>query len=418
MKLFKKKTDYSYYSSYTSKSRRERVDRVVVAAIAGVVLFVAIVAFLNLNRIKLMVKGYSFSTANEIVASFDSGEEKEILSHDKMDHILNWAHESSKVSLFDEYEKYWSYHKKMKYSEVVEFVDSVFNNQVPQLKSMGYDEKTIWSLLKKDASKSDMQYLIDNHLTNEATKEYRKVKGYKLKNMLAYIEKYKEVHDYNYAVNIVNYPFIVSSNGDANVKYEISNPDSLLTLVKKGFYLPEDYEPKDLVVPNVSVAPDCENNKLRKAAAKAFEEMAKAAEKEDLHLVLNSGYRSYADQTKTYKEFETKYGGQYAAEYVAIPGGSEHQTGLGIDVTAQSVVEGKKLVFGDTEEYDWVIKHCSDYGFIIRFEEGTDNITGIAHEPWHVRYVGKAVAKEIIKNKWTFEEYCLYKNVIPSFKKD
>ena len=114
MKLFKKKTDYSYYSSYNSKSRRVRVDRVVVAAIAGVVLFVAIVAFLNLNRIKLMVKGYSFSTANEIVASFDSGEEKEILSHDKMDHILNWAHESSKVSLFDEYEKYWSYHKKMK----------------------------------------------------------------------------------------------------------------------------------------------------------------------------------------------------------------------------------------------------------------------------------------------------------------
>ena len=105
----------------------------------------------------------------------------------------------------------------------------------------------------------------------------------------------------------------------------------------------------------------------------------------------------------------TKYGGQYAAEYVAIPGGSEHQTGLGIDVTAQSVVEGKKLVFGDTEEYDWVIKHCSDYGFIIRFEEGTDNITGIAHEPWHVRYVGKAVAKEIIKNKWTFEEYCYIK---------
>ena len=50
--------------------------------------------------------------------------------------------------------------------------------------------------------------------------------------------------------------------------------------------------------------------------------------------------------------------------------------------------------------------------------EGTDGITGISHEPWHLRYVGKKVAKEIKDQNWTLEEYCLYKNVIPKFKKD
>ena len=116
-------------------------------------------------------------------------------------------------------------------------------------------------------------------------------------------------------------------------------------------------------------------------------------------------------------DFERRFGGQYANEYVAQPGASEHQTGLGIDLTSQSVVEGKKITFGDTDEYKWVIKNCAKYGFIIRFENGTDGITGIAHEPWHLRYVGKDVAKKIVEKEWTFEEYCLYSNVMPKVTK-
>ena len=138
-----------------------------------------------------------------------------------------------------------------------------------------------------------------------------------------------------------------------------------------------------------------------------------AAKKEGLELVVNSAYRSYETQVAIYNDFETRYGGQYASEYVAAPGASEHQTGLGLDLTSQSVVDGERITFGDTEEYRWVVENCYKYGFIIRFEDGTDGITGIAHEPWHLRYVGEDVAKEIVKNKWTFEEYCLYNNVMP-----
>ena len=157
---------------------------------------------------------------------------------------------------------------------------------------------------------------------------------------------------------------------------------------------------------------------LRKVAAEALVKMIKDAKKEGMYLLLNSGYRSYEEQEKIYQETEQKYGGAYAAEYVATPGASEHQTGLGIDMTSQSVVDKQRLVFGDTTEYKWIVENCAKYGFIVRFTEGTDGITGISHEPWHLRYVGKKVAKEIKDQNWTLEEYCLYKNVIPKFKKD
>lgn len=424
MRLFKKKTDYSYYSSYNTKRRRGlRVDRAAIAIVAAIVLVVGIVVYLNFNRIQFLIKGYSWATTSEIIRSFDDGEEKEILSHDKMDHILKWVDNSNKVSLYDDYERYYQLSKKidrdMDYEETVDFIDEVFAGQLSYLSKYGYTSHVIWDLLEDGASQNDLEYLLENKLKNSTTAPYRKVKGYQLTKMLDYIEKYKEVKDYNYAVNIVNYPFIISSNGKPNKSYTISNPENVLTLVKKGFYLSEDYEPEDLVTPDEQyVAPDCGNRKLRKDAYEAMVKMIKDAKKEDLYLLLNSGYRSYEEQSRIYQETEAKYGGAYAAEYVAAPGASEHQTGLGLDMTAQSVVDKKRLVFSDTAEYRWVIANCQKYGFVIRFEQGTDGITGISHEPWHLRYVGVDVARDMIEHNWTFEEYCLYRNVIPKFKKD
>lgn len=421
MGLFKRKTDYSYYSSYNSR-RKLKIGRAVIAGIAGVVLVAAVIVYLNFNRIQFLWKGYSWSTTSEILSMFDSGEEAEILEHDKMDHILKWIDCSNKVELYDDYERYYAIAKKAKndlqYEEIVEFIDEVFTGHLKLLSQYGYSNSVIWQLLEDGASKSDLTFLLENKLENEVTEPFRQVKGYTIKNMLNYIAKYNEVKDYNYAVNIVNYPFIISSNGKPG-NYEIKNPDELLTLVKQGFYLSADYEPDDLVEPEEEyVAPDCGNRMLRKDAYEAMVKMIKAAEKEDLHLLLNSGYRSYAEQTKIYNETEAKYGGAYAAEYVAKPGASEHQTGLGLDMTSQSVVDGERLVFSDTAEYKWVLANCQKYGFVIRFEEGTDNITGISHEPWHLRYVGEDVARDMTEHGWTFEEYCLYNSVIPELKKE
>ena len=332
-----------------------------------------------------------------------------------MDHITNWIKQSPEVSLYDEYERYLTINKDMKYAKVVTNVDSIFKNDVPKLKSLDYSEKLIWGLLEEGATQDDFQYLIDHKYTASDIEPYRKVEGYKLQNLEGYMNAYNTYKNYNYAVCITNYPFIISSNGEPETKYTITNPSNLLTLVKKGFYLPEDYEP-ELVDPEIPVAPDCQNPKMTKETSDALTKMYRAAKQEGLELVVNSAYRSYQTQVETMADFVARYNTQYANEYVAQPGASEHQTGLGVDLTSQSVVEGKRITFGDTEEYRWVIKNCAKFGFIIRFEDGTDGITGIAHEPWHLRYVGEDVAKEIQKNGWTFEEYCLYNNVMPEVK--
>ena len=413
--MFKKRRDYSYYSSYSYEHKsRLRVGRVAIVAVVAVVLVVGLVVSLNLNRIKLLSKGYSFSQTSEIL-SLPTEDEDEILSHDKMDHITNWIKQSPEVSLYDEYERYLTINKDMKYAKVVTNVDSIFKNDVPKLKSLDYSEKLIWNLLEEGATQEDFQYLIDHKYTASDIEPYRKVEGYKLQNLEGYMNAYNTYKNYNYAVCITNYPFIISSNGEPETKYTITNPSNLLTLVKKGFYLPEDYEP-ELVDPEIPVAPDCQNPKMTKETSDALTKMYRAAKQEGLELVVNSAYRSYQTQVETMADFVARYNTQYANEYVAQPGASEHQTGLGVDLTSQSVVEGKRITFGDTEEYRWVIKNCAKFGFIIRFEDGTDGITGIAHEPWHLRYVGEDVAKEIQKNGWTFEEYCLYNNVMPEVK--
>ena len=413
--MFKKRRDYSYYSSYSyGHKSRLRVGRVAIVAVIAVVLVVGLVVSLNLNRIKLLAKGYSFSQTSEIL-SLPTEDEDEILSHDKMDHITNWIKQSPEVSLYDEYERYLTINKDMKYAKVVTNVDSIFKHDVPKLKSLDYSEKLIWGLLEEGATQDDFQYLIDHKYTASDIEPYRKVEGYKLQNLEGYMNAYNTYKNYNYAVCITNYPFIISSNGEPETKYTITNPSNLLTLVKKGFYLPEDYEP-ELVDPEIPVAPDCQNPKMTKETSDALTKMYRAAKQEGLELVVNSAYRSYQTQVETMADFVARYNTQYANEYVAQPGASEHQTGLGVDLTSQSVVEGKRITFGDTEEYRWVIKNCAKFGFIIRFEDGTDGITGIAHEPWHLRYVGEDVAKEIQKNGWTFEEYCLYNNVMPEVK--
>ena len=149
---------------------------------------------------------------------------------------------------------------------------------------------------------------------------------------------------------------------------------------------------------------------------------ASKAKKEGYDLVVNSAYRSYAHQKETYDDYFDKYDPVTAASLVAEPGASEHQTGLGVDLTCQAVIDDKlngieNSRFGYKPDYKWCIANSYKYGYILRFEEDKANITGIANEPWHFRYVGKEAAQEIFNNGWTLEEYCLNKGIIPDIQK-
>ncbi len=155
-----------------------------------------------------------------------------------------------------------------------------------------------------------------------------------------------------------------------------------ILIVNKSYGLPEDYDPG-----------------LQPIAETAFEELSADAAAEGLDIYIGSSYRSYAYQVEIYNNYSALYGWEQADTFSARPGHSEHQTGLTIDCNTINDA------FSETPEAAWLAQHCAEYGFIIRFPEGKENITGYQYEPWHIRYVGKETAKEIQKYNLTLEEY-------------
>lgn len=187
----------------------------------------------------------------------------------------------------------------------------------------------------------------------------------------------------------------------------VTNTNSLYILVNKKRNLPSDYVPNDLIVPDVpfSFSGNSPKKQMRKEAANALESLFEAAEDDGISLKAVSGYRSYATQKGIFDNNAKNKGEEVANRTSARPGQSEHQTGLAMDISSASVGYALEESFGETKEGKWLAKHSVDHGFIIRFLKGKESITGYSYEPWHVRYVGKEVAKDITKKNVTFEQY-------------
>lgn len=150
---------------------------------------------------------------------------------------------------------------------------------------------------------------------------------------------------------------------------------------------------------------ESEVGQLRDEAATALENMYKDGLKQGYSIAIKSSYRSYETQLAVYNEYFAMYDAAYAASLVSIPGSSEHQCGLSVDLTSQSVLDGTYGTFGESPDYDWVEENAYKYGFILRFPENTGDKTGATNEPWHFRYVGKEAAKEIHDKGWILEDY-------------
>lgn len=184
-------------------------------------------------------------------------------------------------------------------------------------------------------------------------------------------------------------------------------PDSYTVLVTRDYLLPADYVPKDLTEPNVrfSHGEHDDKRKIRKTAATALEKMFHAAEKERIILYGVSGYRSYERQESIYNRNVSLHGKKTTDALSAKPGSSEHQCGLTIDISTSTINCVLSERFADTREGKWVAKNAHKYGYIIRYPKGKTKITGYSFEPWHIRYVGVAVATYLYKNKLTLEEF-------------
>ena len=182
----------------------------------------------------------------------------------------------------------------------------------------------------------------------------------------------------------------------------IADPERYLELTNKECLLDADYVPRDLV--NVTVK-RVVNGELREKAHEALKAMFDAAEADGCTLYAKSLYRSYQTQKTMYANRLEKLGRDDGV--VAYPGSSDHQTGLGVDILNYEWTkkDGMTPAFAETKEAKWMAEHCREYGFIIRYMEDKEQITGIIYEPWHYRYVGKTMAKEITELGITLEEY-------------
>lgn len=177
---------------------------------------------------------------------------------------------------------------------------------------------------------------------------------------------------------------------------EIDDPSALTALVNKHYALPAGYVPE-----LEALGRGYGSGSLRPEAAQAFRAMADAARADGVSLRSVSAYRSYVSQKITYNNYLKKYRRSVVDTFSARPGHSEHQTGLAVDINTAS----SKTHFERTSAFAWLKEHCAEYGFILRYDKGKENITGYRFEPWHYRYVGVDIAKACMEQGITFEEY-------------
>lgn len=181
-------------------------------------------------------------------------------------------------------------------------------------------------------------------------------------------------------------------------EFSIDDPTSIWVVANKRRPLqPKTYAPSDLV----SVGG---GQQMRAEAAQSLQKLIGAAKTQGLGIKPMSGYRSYERQVSVYGNEVARYGQVTADTQSARPGTSEHQTGLVIDVGGGGC--GIEDCFGNTREGEWLAENAHQFGFIIRYPQGKQEVTGYRYEPWHIRYIGIKLATEMhAQNILTLEEF-------------
>ena len=184
----------------------------------------------------------------------------------------------------------------------------------------------------------------------------------------------------------------------------LRNLDGYLTLANRDHLLDASYAPDDLV--NVTAKHVSGKFQLRREAHEALLHMFAAASADGYTLYVKSAYRSYQTQNTMYYNGLKANNGKDDG-WVSYPGASDHQTGLGLDILnyAWTQKSGMNAEFANTREAQWMAAHCHEYGFVIRYQQDKQEITGINYEPWHLRYVGPACAAYMDENNLSLEEF-------------
>lgn len=275
------------------------------------------------------------------------------------------------------------------------------NSNEYKLKSIGYTKEQI-----NDLAKLYDKNQIKNILTRELNPDIislAKEKYFIYDNLDRYLEYAKKNKDKTKTdvVSIVNVKADVDWY-DKTYKVEVNDENQYLILVNKVNYLDETYDPDDIV--NTGLLYSYAGNSLRKEVYGAFISMYTAAKEENLNLIINSSYRSFANQKSIYDDRVLSTGVKAADSYAARPGHSEHQTGLALDIDAF----GNDNPFEESDEFKWMQEHAHEYGFILRYPKDKEYLTGYSYESWHYRYLGVEMATKVKESNLTYDEYYAY----------
>ena len=181
-----------------------------------------------------------------------------------------------------------------------------------------------------------------------------------------------------------------------------------LVLVNKENKLPDNWE-------EIVELVEAKNSfgkifKIEKETLEKFNELRSDLLKEWVDIELDSVYRSFSIQKEIFEEFKEKYGIEYASQYAAPAGYSEHHTWLAVDICIKKenweVISENHEMIVELGIFNKIHKKLADYWFILRYPDWKDNITWYSYEPWHLRYIWDInIAKEIMENWLTLEEY-------------
>ena len=173
-----------------------------------------------------------------------------------------------------------------------------------------------------------------------------------------------------------------------------------LILVNKWNPLPDDFDIEFTLLSN--------GQRVDSRIYPDLQSMFDYAREEGVFPVVREGFRTHEEQVEVFEDkvaafmregYRRRKAEEMAEQWVAIPGTSEHELGLAVDINAD------KERSSNEEVYNWLVENAWRYGFILRYPQGKEDITGIDYEPWHYRYVGEEVAKVIYEEGITLEEY-------------
>ncbi len=418
-KVVRKKTSrpsqkkYVYYRDAQGNLRRKLVKKkrnykrlkyiifVLVCAI-----FVILYTITQKDTIALRNLGYS-SKERKVILSLPKSEIQEYLSMDHAIDLSVWDEYSNEKHYYD-YELYESKNPDLAEISVIHYVDSFYDV---------YNELEILGFSKEYCRKHWDNWTIDqynvfteNRIDYDTVEKYLSYDECVIEDLPKYVKSdYKGIE----AIMRISYGFI-DSNNSTDKLYLIEEPENEGILLKQGFTI-NDYVPSNLVECKATGDPAYAGNfKMTKDAAKNLEKLVNAASKEGYSILMQDAYISYDEIQAMFDSWASKYGTQFARNQIGEPGSNEHQTGLAVDVTTASYKNSYEYEdIRDTPDYQWLMEHACEYGFIVRYPKGKDDITGIKGDyddqktKIHLRYVGEEMATDITDMDMTLEDYIL-----------